>query len=259
MTLLDNLHVVLVGTRFPENIGMAARACANMGVANLSLANPEWWDEEKARPLATAQAEPLLKNIAVFPDVHSAIGKSTLVIGTTARTGGWRREIASPAQAAQEIFANLRQGGRVSLVFGPEDRGLNNEDIQQCNRLVRIPTAEASSLNLAQAVLVLLYECRTACMEHSAQGEKSEKKPRLVNRDDMRLLLDSLRGLLLDIDFLHGDNPDYSMQPLRRLLERGRLRRHEFDMLMGICRQMRGALSSTPGRRGAASSGEPQE
>ncbi len=240
------LQVVLAGTRFPENIGMAARACANMGVATLVLAAPEWWDKEKAWPLATAQGEEILKNVRIESDLGSAVKESALVIGTTARIGGWRREIITPAQAAKEARAALLGGGHVSIVFGPEDRGLSNEDIQLCGRLVRIPTARAASLNVAQAALLMLYECRLAMLERTnsnvAPGASHKHSPRFATQAEMSLLLEHLRALLLGIDFLHGDNPDYFMQPLRRLLGRGRLRRHEFDLLMGICRQMRHAL-----------------
>ncbi len=246
--LPGGLQVVLAGTRCPENIGMAARACANMGVPGLILAAPEWWDEEKARPLATAQGAEILKNIRVEPNLSDAVKESTLIIGTTARTGGWRREILKPAQAAKEVRAALFGGGRVSIVFGPEDRGLSNEDSQLCGRLVRIPTTQAASLNVAQAVLLMLYECRLAMPERAVSAAASnEHSPRFTTQAEMSLLLEHLRALLLDIDFLHGDNPDYFMQPLRRLLARGRLRRHEFDLLMGICRQMRHALEKNRG------------
>lgn len=189
MNTLDFLQVVLVGTRFPENIGMAARACANMGVSRLSLVAPEWWDLEKARPLATAQGEALLHQITVFPDLASAVADSALVIGTTARTGGWRQEILRPAQAARETLAVLRRSAPVSIVFGPEDRGLNNEDIQQCQRLVCIPTSDAASLNVAQAVLLLLYECRTAALEQPQGTAKKERSTRFATQECMEFRL----------------------------------------------------------------------
>ena len=88
---LDLLQVVLVQTRFPENIGMAARACVNMGSHSIRLVAPERWDREKARPLATPKGQGVLDDVQVLPDVSAAVADCSLVIGTTARTGGWRR------------------------------------------------------------------------------------------------------------------------------------------------------------------------
>lgn len=120
---LDLLQVVLVQTRFPENIGMAARACVNMGSHSIRLVAPERWDREKARPLATPKGQGVLDDVQVLPDVSAAVADCSLVIGTTARTGGWRRSLLSPEQAAGEVAQALERGEKVAIVFGPEDRG----------------------------------------------------------------------------------------------------------------------------------------
>ena len=88
---LRHLEIIMVGTKFPENIGMAARACANTGCGRLTLVSPAWWDKEKARPLATAKGEPLLDAIEVKPTLGDALAPNVLTFGTTARTGGVRR------------------------------------------------------------------------------------------------------------------------------------------------------------------------
>ena len=236
---LQDLHVVMVKTRFPENVGMVARACANMGAGHLSLADPELWLVDKARPLATAKGQALLENITVTPDLPSALAPHALVVGTTARTGGWRRELLHPAQAAAEIAAVLVSGQSAALLLGPEDRGLNNEEIECCQRLVTIPTvAEASSLNVAQAALLLLYECFQAVQKLSREPHAPGKAQRITAADQERLY-GALKAMLLDIDYLHGDNPDYFLMPLRRFLGRVGLKRHEYDALMGVCRQVK--------------------
>ena len=97
---LRHLEIIMVGTKFPENIGMAARACANTGCGRLTLVSPAWWDKEKARPLATAKGEPLLDAIEVKPTLGDALAPNVLTFGTTARTGGWRRGLLTPEQAA---------------------------------------------------------------------------------------------------------------------------------------------------------------
>ena len=214
-SLLDGLDVVLVKTRFPENIGMAARACVNMGCSSLRLVDPERWDREKARPLATPKGQDLLDGVTVSPDLSEA-----------------------------EVLA---RGERVALVFGPEDRGLNNEEITHCHKLTTIPTdPAASSLNLAQAVLLLLYECANAV--RNSQKKEGGRAPgesgggKLVTAAEQERLMESVKDMLLRLDYLHGDNPDYFLMPWRRLFTRAGLRRHEYDALMGLCRQVRHKL-----------------
>ena len=92
---LHAVEVVLVRTRFPENIGMAARACANMGCSRLCLVAPERWEIEKARPLATPKGLPVLEATRVVPTLAEAVAGSSLVMGTTARLGGWRQSVLS--------------------------------------------------------------------------------------------------------------------------------------------------------------------
>ena len=244
--LLSGLGVVLVETRFPENIGMAARACVNMGlgirpaseIPPLCLIRPERWLKEKAAPLATAKGLPLLEDIPIFENLEEAIADATLVIGTTARTGGWRQGILSPERGAALVLDALCSGGRAALVFGPEDRGLSNSDIGRCTQLVHIPSnPEAGSLNLAQAALLMLYECRKAALSRASNGAPMKKQAMITHRE-RELLYSSLQQALTAIDTLHGDNPDYFMLPVRRFFNRSELSRGEFDLFMGICRQI---------------------
>jgi tRNA/rRNA methyltransferase len=258
---LSGLSVVLVGARFPENVGMAARACANMGCRNLILVAPERWLPDKARPLATPKGEPILDRIRVVDDLDQALADQSLVVGTTARVGGWRRGAGTPEKAAAAVLSVLDEGARAALVFGREDRGLSNDELARCHRLVTIPTAGASSLNLAQAVLLMLYAClraRTDAPELSsartegASGgaasrlETNAPRPpdprsrsRLATHAELAMVYATVKETLLDIDYLHPDNPDYFLMPVRRFLGKTGLRRHEVDMLMGICRQIR--------------------
>mgnify|MGYP000093014663 FL=1 len=139
----------------------------------------------------------------------------------------------------------LAKGEKVSFVFGPEDRGLNNDEIMHCHRLVTIPTdPAASSLNLAQAVLLLSYTCANAvrALQH---GERQIEMPRggkVATAAEQERLVESLKDVLLRLDYLHGDNRDYFLMPWRRLFSRAGLLRHEYDALMGLCRQVRNKL-----------------
>lgn len=242
--MLPDLVVVMVKTRFPENVGMVARACVNMGAGDIILVDPERWDIDQARPLATAKGVALLDRVRVVPTLGEALHDCTAVWGTTARTGGWRREILTPEKAGPEIASSLADGERVALVLGPEDRGLNNEEIEHCTRLLTIPTSpEASSLNVAQASLIVLYECHKASLAHPFRPGPGPESRRITQNEN-ELLFNTLRDTLLAIDYLRPDNPDYFMMPVRRFLGKAGLRRHEFDMLMGVCRQVRRLASS---------------
>ncbi len=236
---LNGLDVVIVKSRFPENVGMVARACANMGASGINLVAPELWNKDKAMQLATSKGKNILDAIEIYPTLRQAIAPYALVVGSTARTGGWRRELLSPRQVAEEICTVLKEGSRVALLMGPEDKGLTNEEIECCQRLVTIPTAGASSLNIAQATLLILYECLKNIQEPYKHESKVEESPLRISAQDQDRLYANLKDMLLHIDYLHGDNPDYFLMPLRRFLGRVSIRRHEYDALMGVCRQVR--------------------
>ena len=245
--MLNSLSVILVRTRFPENIGMTARAMANMGVNELILVQPEMWDKKKAAPLATSQGMSLLDAVRVEQSLQNALLPFAAAIGATARTGGMRTALLTPEKSAAALRSVCREGNRAALVFGSEDRGLSNEEAALCSHLATIPTAPASSLNLAQAILLMLYECLKADMALPFCPAQRGGWKRPVRSTDSRratleeegLLLHTLEDTLLAINHLPADNPSWFMQPMRRFLRKSRLRRHEFDMLMGICRQVR--------------------
>lgn len=234
--LLDGLRVVLLTPRFPENIGMTARAMANMGCPELHLINPERFDYAKAQPLATRQGEPILKSASVHKELATALAETNYVLGTTARRGGWRRRLLSPNQAAANIAESLALGEKVALLFGPEDRGLENSHLSFCQDLVTIPTDAATSLNLAQAVLLMLYVCAEAVRKPS---ETPKAQARTITQAELELFLNKLKETLLNLDCLHGDNVDYFFLPWKQLFGRLHLRRAEFDALMGLCRQIK--------------------
>jgi tRNA/rRNA methyltransferase len=238
---MAGLAVVLFRPKLSENVGSVARACANMGCPRIILVDPVSWDPARAAPLATSQGTPLLEQAIVAGDLSSALAPFAMVYGTTARTGGWRKEPSTPEQLAPEIVGLLSQGRRVALVFGPEDHGLSNREIDLCGSLITIPTVPgAASLNLAQAVLVLLYECfRHAERLSPLRIRESENEP--VSWQERDRLFSILRETLLLIDFLKRENADFWMLSVKRFLNRFELRRSEYDMLMGICRQIRWA------------------
>ena len=229
---LDNIAIVLSQPHFPENIGAAARAMRNMGLVRLVVAAPENFDLTKVRRMATHAALEVVEQMAVVDSLDEALADFGYVVGTTARLGGQRQVLRSPARLAEKLVP-ISQQNQVAILFGPEDRGLTNADLRLCHRLVNIPTAEFSSLNLAQAVMVVCYEL---FQYHSDRS--SEFAPRLANRRELDAMYDVLTKVLMRISFINPQNPDYFMNNLRHFFSRLPLRAKEVQIIRGICRQI---------------------
>jgi tRNA/rRNA methyltransferase len=200
--------------------------------------DPQNLNLDKAAPLATVHAKDILTSARIEPDLSSALKDVEEVYATTARTGGWRKGSLSSRKAGSEVADKLRRGASVALVFGPEAAGLTNEEIHLCQRIVTIPTSvEGTSLNLAQAVLVVLYEVFANALDHPFEPP-GPPHARAATHEEKETLLATIKEALLAIDFLQKNNTDYWMMPMRRFLGRTGLRRNEFNLLMGVCRQV---------------------
>lgn len=218
--------------RYPENIGAAARAMCNMGIKKLVVVAPENYEIEKVRKLATHAASEVVEGIKIYEDLREALAPYNYVVGTTARLGGERRTISSPSAAAENLAAISRKN-KVAVLFGPEDRGLLNEDIRLCHEIVSIPASDFSSLNVSQAVLIICYELFLAGLE-----EKPRFVPRLATRLELDGMYDQLKEILVRINYINPENPDYWMNKLRRFFTRMELRAGEVSIIRGICRQI---------------------
>jgi len=229
---LDQVTVVLHKPRFPENIGSAARAACNMGVGRLMVVAPEIYDEQRVRTLATHAANEMVDNITLADNLHSALAPFQWVVGTTARRGGERQVVVTPPQMAEQLVA-ISQENQVALLFGPEDRGLTNAEIRLCHQLVTIPTAQFSSLNLAQAVMVICYELHKTTLPVSVPPS-----PRIASRHELDGMYDQVKEVLVRINYIQPQNPDYWMNKLRRFFSRMQLRAGDVSIMRGICRQI---------------------
>lgn len=229
---LENISIVLQRPRYPENIGAAARAMCNMGLSDLVIVSPENDDAERIRTLATHAAARVVETIRRFTDLREALSPFGFVVGTTARLGGQRDAIMSPETLGERLVP-ISQGNRVAIVFGPEDRGLTNEDLRLCHGLVNIPTHDFSSLNLAQAVMILSYALFTA-----GQHRTGGTAPRLAERHELDGMYDQLREILVKINYVNPENPDYWMHKLRQFFTRLELRAKEVSIIRGIIRQV---------------------
>jgi tRNA/rRNA methyltransferase len=229
---LKNIAIVLQGTRVPENIGAAARAMLNMGIERLVLVDPQNYDLARINKMATHAASVVVEKLEVYGTLAEALADFQYVVGTTARLGGQRKVFSSPAKLAQKLMP-LSDQNRIAVLFGPEDRGLSNVDIRSCHTLVNIPTAEFSSLNLAQAVMVTCYELFRFSLD-----KPGEFAPRLADQHELEAMYDQLKGVLMRISFINPDNPDYFMNNLRHFFGRMQLRSKEVQIIRGICRQV---------------------
>lgn len=228
----DNITVVLHEPHFPENVGAAARAMKNMGIRHLVVVRPMDCDLTRILKMATHNAEDVVLGMEVFDDLREALAPFGYVVGTTARMGSHRQNVTNPRTLARDLIPISRKN-RVALLFGTESRGLSNEDLAFCDTLVNIPTADFSSLNLAQAVLVILYELFTADREPS-EGFT----PRRANREELEQMYDHLTGALSRINFINPENPEYWMRSIRRFFGRIGIRAREVKIVRGICRQI---------------------
>jgi len=230
---LRAVRIVLVRPRGAGNVGAAARAMKNMGLADLTLVSPRIRKRFWAGAMAV-HAMDVLEKARTVEELSEAIADCRLVVGTTCRGGLYRSGAEPPDSLAPEILAQARHGP-VALVFGPEDHGLTKADLKHCQRLITIATgADYPSLNVAQAVLLCCYELRrAACAGHVAARQEV---PAAAAEVDFALA--RLQEGLLRIGFLNPENPDHIMFGLRRMFGRAVLEERDVRILLGLARQI---------------------
>lgn len=232
---LSNIRIVLVGPMYGGNVGSVCRAMKNMGLSQLVLVAPRAdLDHAEARMMA-AHAQDIFDARREVLSLAAAVEDCGLVAGTTARPGLYREHARTPREWAPRLVGAAAETP-VALVFGPEDRGLSNEELMPCTQIVVIPSDPAySSLNLSQAVMVCAYELYVAAGRFEPPRERSAEAPSAARER----LFDIWREALVDIGFMHEDKADHMMLGLRRILSRGPLTEADVRILMGMARQTR--------------------
>lgn len=244
---LANITIVLHRPRFSENIGSAARAMCNMGIGSLVVVEPENFDSGRALKLATHAAAQVVENMIICDKLADALADFGYVAGTTARLGGERAGLCTPRTLAANLLP-ISQNNKVAILFGPEDRGLTNEELRFCHCLVNIPTADFSSLNLSQAVMIVCYELFLGGLPKS-----KDALPRLASRHELDGMYAQVKEILVRINYINPENPDYWMNKLRHFFSRLNLKAAEVSIIRGICRQINWYSKKcyTDGRKGA--------
>jgi tRNA/rRNA methyltransferase len=234
MSALNNFAFVLVSPKSSGNVGAAARALKNMGFADLRIVAPRDYDPRDAAAMAV-HADDVLERARIFGDLGAALEDRSLSIGTTCRGGPYRSETRALRETAPGLI-DESAANRIAMVFGPEDFGLSNLEIAQCQRLITIPTApEYPSLNLAQAVMVVAYELMMAAGAARTPVVTDEFAPANAVEEMHRRLADAL----IAIGFIPDDNPDHLMLTIRAMFGRSGIRPRELDILNGLARQVR--------------------
>jgi tRNA/rRNA methyltransferase len=231
--LMDNIAIVLKAPKYPENIGAAARCAMNMGISRLLVVHDAIPDREKMLKMATHRAAPLIEGLKMFPNLQEALAPFSHVVGTTARQGR-KRPIENSPRAMLNSLLPLLENNQVALLFGPEDRGLTNEDLKYCQTRVTIPTADFSSLNLAQAVAIISYEIFWASRY---AGSVMESTPKLASSHELEGMYEHMEKLLNRIGFLRTHDSSYWIRNIRNFLGRVELRAKEARIIRGFCRQ----------------------
>lgn len=243
---LGQIRIVMVGTTLPGNIGSAARAMKVMGLSDLVLVSPKIFPHADASARASG-ADDVLARTCVVDSLAEAIADCRWVVGTSARS----RSLTLPVVDARETgLASWQRSanGTVAIVFGRENSGLTNEELEQCQALLHIPVNPAySSLNVAAAIQVVAYEIRMAAM-HTGEAEAPTTRDAIdgewASQERIEGYFAHLEQVLIQIGFLNPAQPRYLMRRLRRLYSRSGLAEDEVNILRGIVSQTEKKLTA---------------
>lgn len=245
-SLLDKIRIVMVETTHPGNIGAAARAMHTMGLSDLRLIRPQQFPHVEATARASGAGH-ILAQAQVCQDLDEALAGATLVVGTSARQRRIPWPCLSPRPFAEMVAARA-DVEQVAILFGREDRGLTNDELQRCHYHVAIPAnPDYGVLNVASAVQLLCYELRLAL-----EGDPDTDQPlRRARRHQLELppldwdappadsaelehFFGHLERMIIESGFLDPDNPAQVMTRLRRLFLRARPDKMEISTLRGV-------------------------
>ena len=229
---LAKIRIVLVETSHPGNIGGIARAMKNMGLSQLVLVNPKEYPSQVASARASSAAD-VLDSAKVVATLDEALVGTKFVAGASARL----RKVSWPQldvrETAELALQTVEGGDEVALVFGREDSGLSNAELDKCHYLAHIPSnPNYSSLNIGAAVQVFAYECLMATQIESVHRKGYRHK--LASTEQLEGFYDHLFQALQDIEFLDPSKNARFMRRMRRLFNRSQLDIKEIDILRGI-------------------------
>jgi len=227
------IRVVLDHPQDLVNIAHVVRAMKNFALTDLALVEPAEYDEYRIEGIAHRSAD-LLKGVRTFGRLDEALKDCIHVVGFTARGRTAKRNVQRPRAAAAEILAMAEQGP-VALLFGREDKGLSNEDLDRCNRAVVIPTDPAyPSMNLGHAVAVMLYELAIARGEESRALKPPRRDAPPAPAELIEQLVGAVEKALEAIDFFKGKERSLVMRTVREVIHRTPLDQREAKLIRAM-------------------------
>ncbi len=227
--------IVLVAPQLAENIGTAARAMANFGLSELRLVAPrEGWPNDKARA-AASRADAVIDGARVYGRIEEAVGDLGFVYAATARARDVAKPVVGPGEAARRARELAAGGVRVGVLFGRERAGLTNEEVSLADDILTYPVNPGfSSLNIAQAVLLLAYEWRRSAEEGPAADLLFDDSVEPPGRSAI-CMFEHLESALDTAGFFRPPERRPSMvRALRAMLQRARLSEQEVRTFRGV-------------------------
>ncbi len=208
-----------------------------MGLSRLTLVNPKSFPDEEAYRLSSGATD-VLDHAKVVNDFETSIASSGLVIGTSARKRSLSQQLLTPRQLAELIRSDY-QNQEVSIVFGRENFGMSNDELERCDYHVVIPAnPEYSSLNLGAAVQLISYELRVASLEQLEVTPNKKSQYELATKEEVEGLVKHWQQACLNTAFLDPKNPGKLMSRMRRLFNRSRLEKTEVNILRGFLKSV---------------------
>ncbi len=228
-----SIVVVLDQPQDLVNIAHVVRGMKNFGFRDLRLVQPREYDAYRVEGIAH-QTGDLLARVRTLPSLDDALADCVHVVGLTARGRTAKRNLQRPREAASEITA-LAEDGLVALVFGREDKGLSNEALDRCHRVVTIPSdASYPSLNLAHAAIIMLYELALARGAEARPFKAPRRSSEPAPAEGLERLFVDIERALAAIDFFKTRNAEGIMRTMRELAHRTPLDLREVKLLRAM-------------------------
>ena len=222
-TPFSHISIVLVRPQHSGNIGAIARSIANHGLGELYLVDPPAFDPDVARWMAP-NAYNIIDEAKIVPDIPSAVASYDIVLGASARSRKWSIQMKDIPHLTQKAL----EKNRIAILFGPEDSGLSNFDLQYCHAMISLPTHEHASLNLSQAVNVFGAHLMQALDQASFQSAPQNIQ---VSMEHQLYLINSILRLLETVDFLEGKNSIHVHNRLLQLIEKSQFDNADLNFL----------------------------
>jgi len=231
-TLLGSVIVVLYEPQDPVNIAATVRAMKNMGVSRLRLVRSVDYDASRLEGIAHGTSD-IIARIERYESFDAAVSDCVRVVGFTARPRAAKLRVIDPNRAAAELL-EVAANGLAALVFGREDRGLPNEILDRTHATVTIPTTEHASLNLAQAVLIGLYELHLAAADATRVLPPPRKDAPPPTAEQFEQFFSDAERALGAIEFFKTRYPEHIMRTLRSLSVRAAPNARELSLLRAM-------------------------